>query len=171
MATAFISPLFQKSDAYRLLRYAFERLYALPCPEVAKTPEGKPYFPLRPDVFFSLSHTEDMAMVCLGAAPCGCDVQLVRPLRPGTAAYVCREEELLDFDFFQLWTLKESFIKLRGRFIPYKDMVFRRVDGTVAAPAPDVRSRLYEVKGHAAAVCALEEPPAALISVPAKNLP
>ncbi len=171
MVTAFYSALREKGDAYRLLEYAFGRLYALPCPEIAKTPEGKPCFPRRPDVFFSLSHTKSMTMVCLGSAPCGCDIELIRPVRESAVKYACGEDELAEFDFFELWTLKESLIKLRGRFTPYRDMVFRRAGGAIAASDPGVRARVYAVEGHAAAICALEEPPEALIRVPIKNLP
>ena len=47
---------------------------------VAKTEHGKPYFPDVPDLFFSIAHTNGYAVVALGDAPCGIDIEPIRPL-------------------------------------------------------------------------------------------
>ncbi len=170
MVTAFYSDSGEKADAYRLLAYAYEKLHAAPMPEIAKTPEGKPYFPSRPGVFISVSHTPGRVMVCLGEAPCGCDTQILKNVPDRVASRVCAEAELAEFGFFELWTLKESLIKLTGRFIPYKDMVFRRDGADILPPSPGVRARLYPADTHMSALCAKTDPPDRLIYVPVRNL-
>lgn len=170
MVKAFYSDTEKRADAYGLLRFAYERLCGDPCPEIEKTAEGKPFFPSRPGVHFSISHTQGRVMVCIADGPCGCDTQLIRPVRENVLRRVCADGELADFDFFELWAMKESFIKLRGVFIPYREMPFRRADGLIRAPDPAVHTRLYPAPGFMSAVCALEPPEEELIFVPPKNL-
>ncbi len=170
MIEAFISDGGAKADAYRLLAFAYRRLYGAPLPEIAKTPEGKPFFPARPEVFFSLSHTPGRVMASIGGVPCGCDVQIIKPVSDSVIARVCAPEELADFTFFELWTLKESLIKLRGRFIPYREAAFRREGAEIKTPLENVRARLYPAGAYMAALCCAGSPPEEVIFVPAGNL-
>ena len=41
-----------------LLKFAYSSLFGGEMPEISKTPDGKPYFASRPDICFSLSHTD-----------------------------------------------------------------------------------------------------------------
>lgn len=170
MLEAFISDGGARADAYRLLAYAYRHLYGAPLPEIVKTPAGKPFFPAHPDIFFSLSHTRGRVMVCMGDVPCGCDIQIIRPVSDSVVAKTCAPEELAVFDFFELWTLKESLIKLQGRFIPYREMVFLWDGAEIRPPLENVRARLYPAGTHMAALCCVGEPPKAEIYVPAGNL-
>ncbi len=170
MIQAFASDSGVRADAYRLLAYAYRRLYGAPLPEIVKTPEGKPFFPARPEVYFSLSHTQGRVMVCIGDMPCGCDTQLKRPVSDGVIARTCAPEELAAFDFFELWTLKESLIKLRGRFIPYREMVFFRDGDAVRTSPGDIQARLYPAGAYMSALCCAGTPPEAEFFVPARNL-
>lgn len=154
MLTAFTTDSGARRDAWRLLEYAFRARFAAPLPEVRRTPEGKPYFPGLPNTHFSLSHTPGRSMVCIADAPCGCDVQALRPVGESVIRRVCTEAELAEFAFFELWCLKESFIKLTGRFVPYRDMEFRRRDGIVLTPRPNLAARLYPEPGFQAAIVA-----------------
>ncbi len=159
MVTAFITDSGNRRDAWRLLEYAFRARFAAPLPEVRKTARGKPYFPDFPNVRFSLSHTPGRSMVCIANAPCGCDIQALRPVGESLIRRVCAEAELAEFDFFELWCLKESFIKLTGRFVPYLDMEFRRRDGVILPPRPGLAARLYPEPGYQAAVVVEGAPP------------
>ncbi len=170
MIEAFASDGGGRADAYRLLAYAYRRLYGAPLPEIVKTPEGKPFFSARPEVYFSLSHTRGRVMVCMGDVPCGCDTQLTRPVPDSVVARTCTPEELAAFDFFELWTLKESLIKLRGRFIPYREMVFFRAGGEIRTASEGVLARLYPAGAYMSALCCEGTPPEAEIFVPARNL-
>ena len=146
----------------RLLNEAFLREYGEPAPPIAKTPEGKPYFQLRPDICFSLSHSGEHLLCVLGEAPAGCDIQQRRTLRPGTEERLMDERERKDFDFFELWCLRESFLKMNGSG-SLRSVRFRREGGHIIAPLPNAVCRLYDgIEGCACAVCTLgaEAPPA-----------
>ncbi len=155
--------LHSASDAVRrLLAEAFLREYGETVPELAKTPEGKPYFPSRPDIYFSLSHSGEHLLCALGDAPVGCDVQLRRSLRPGTIEKLMDERERMDFDFFELWCLRESFFKMSGGG-SLRSARFRREGELIIAPAGNAVCRLYGgIEGCACAVCLSEgeAPPA-----------
>ena len=95
--------------------------------DIAADAAGRPFFPNR-DTDFSISHSGALAAVSLarGKNPrTGCDVELVRS-RAGAPAiaeefFTAPEREYIEsggrFDetrFYQIWTLKECFLKLRG---------------------------------------------------------
>ena len=170
MLTAYISDSGDKRDARRLLALAVREIYGIPMPEIAKDANGKPFFPARPDIHFSLSHTRTHVMAILSDALCGCDVETVRPVREAVAARVCAPEELTCFDFFSCWVLKESFLKVTGAPRPLDTLRFTRRDGRIVTPDPAIAARLYEVAGCAAAVCGAGPLPETLILVPANNL-
>ena len=50
-------------------------------PPVERSPRGKPLFAGKHDRWFSLSHSEGIALCALSSAPVGVDVELVRPRR------------------------------------------------------------------------------------------
>ncbi len=168
---AYYSDSGRRADAYALLALAVERVCGIPCPEVAKDPRGKPYFPLRRDIHFSISHTGRFVMAAVSAAPCGCDVEVRRPLRASVEKRVCGEAELAALPFFDLWVLKESYIKLVG-FLPCElnKLCFSLEGGCIIAPDPRVQSRLYTLPGASAGICALEPPPEELIFIPHEEL-
>ncbi len=86
---------------------------------------GKPYFPERPDIRFSLSHSGQMAMAVFSDTETGCDIQQMKePNEKLARRFFCREETdwLLAAEseterkirFYRLWTLKESYLKATG---------------------------------------------------------
>ena len=82
-------------------------------PPVERSPRGKPLFAGVEGRWFSLSHSEGLALCALSDAPVGVDVEVVRPRRAGLPAYTLSGEELEQFDgswedFYRLWTRKES---------------------------------------------------------------
>ncbi|MDR3277456.1 MAG: 4'-phosphopantetheinyl transferase superfamily protein [Oscillospiraceae bacterium] len=146
---------------YALLARLVREEYGVPLPAVQKTPAGKPFFPDRPDIHFSLSHTVTHVLAAVSDSPVGVDVETVRPRRAGLAARVCSPEELALFDFFDLWVLKESCIKLRGGTLgDIFSLRFSRADGKILAPDPGVSCELYgSVPGCRAAVAVLNGNP------------
>lgn len=142
---------------YALLKYMVTREYGIPMPAVKRFQTGKPYFPERSDIHFSLSHTSTHVLCAVSAKPVGVDIEAVRPVRPGVAGRVCTPDELLAFKFFELWVLKESFIKLSGNTdISLKKICFARDGERIITPDKSVAARLFEdVPGCRAAVCSL----------------
>lgn len=87
------------------------------CPELARTPRGKPFFPSVHGRWFSLSHSGGYAVCALSEdGPVGVDIELVRPHRETLPSHVLTPQELEGFDgswddFTRLWTRKESWCK------------------------------------------------------------
>ena len=109
--------------AWLLLRAALEELGAEPGP-LAVGPQGKPFFPDRPDLHFNLSHSGETVLCALSPSPVGCDIETISSARPELAArfFHPAEREILASlpeaeaaaDFARLWTLKESYLKATG---------------------------------------------------------
>jgi len=151
-------------------------------PEIKKTPNGKPYFPDRPDIHFSLSHSRTHVLCALSGAPVGVDIESPRQISKRAVGYFCSPGELALFDPLDLWVLKESYVKLiGGTFALIKASRFSRVGGRIIAPefapefaaefapefAPEkpVMARLYGIGGCRAAVCSVGECPAVSIEL------
>ncbi|MBQ4064589.1 MAG: hypothetical protein IJD10_00665 [Clostridia bacterium] len=102
----------QHTAAYELLDAAVSFL-GMTCGHIEKTEHGKPYFPDRPDLFFSLSHTDGFAVCAVGDEPCGIDIEAEREIteriRDRFLGGASQEEALLR------WTQRESYGKLEGR--------------------------------------------------------
>lgn len=167
----FYSSVGGRAAAYALLRFAWRETYGGALPAVAKTPAGKPYCPSRPDVHFSLSHSRGHVMVALGSSPCGCDVEEERPVSAALRRRVAAEEELAQFAFLELWTLKESMVKYRGGpDAPMASLRFTRADGAPRPADGSACAALYPVPGAFAAAVAAEELPSAAEFVPPETL-
>lgn len=91
-----------------------------------RDPYGKPYFPEHPEIHFNMSHTKGCVCCALADQPVGVDVELQRPMkhRDQVVERFSEEEHRLweqtskeqrERLFFQLWVLKESYVKADGR--------------------------------------------------------
>jgi len=130
---------------YSLLEYVFTaKSYGKTLPEIEKTPNGKPYFPARPDIHFSLSHTKTHVLCALSDKPVGVDIESPRHISARAIGYFCLPEELAQFDPLDLWVIKESYIKLLGATLPaVKDLRFSRDGGVIVAPDETAVVKLY----------------------------
>lgn len=128
----------QQADSYRLfadsvrcvaadalLRYALaERFGTEKGFTIARTELGKPYVENREDFHFSLSHSGSWVCIAYAASPVGLDVEAIGHSRnPQTMArrFFNEDEQRhllsqtdLDTAFTEIWTAKESYIKLLG---------------------------------------------------------
>ena len=113
----------QDAPPLSLLSYALDREAGLAAlPEIARTEQGKPYFPKRPDLQFSWSHSGSYVLLALSRRPVGIDIERVRPRRESLPRYVFPEEELAEYRamggdwpaFYTLWTRKEAWCKYTG---------------------------------------------------------
>ncbi len=151
----------------QLLDWAWRREFGGVMPTVLKTEKGKPYFDARPDVHFSLSHTDSHVLCAIGLAPVGADVQTHRQVSDRVQEYTTGERERTLFDFFELWCLKESYIKLKGRYTGLlRETVFDLQDGCIIAPEEGISCRVYHnIPGCTAAVCYMGDGDAELVYV------
>ena len=119
---------YQRALADQLLWRALGQEYGVEAGslQMARTPQGKPYFP-GGSVQFSLSHCRGMVWCAVSRSPVGADVEGPRPVPRHLVDRVCTQEELAwlfsqpdqDAAFLSLWTLKESVMKLFGQGIAY----------------------------------------------------
>jgi len=95
--------------------------------DIAREASGRPFFPCL-DTDFSISHSGALAAVSLVRGKnlrTGCDVELVRPRKRAREIarefFTPQERKYIESDtrpdgtrFYQIWTLKECFLKLHG---------------------------------------------------------
>jgi phosphopantetheinyl transferase len=102
----------QHTAAYELLDAAVSFL-GHTMGRIEKTEHGKPFFPDRPNLFFSLSHTDGYAVCAVGDAPCGIDIEakgeISEKIRNRFLGGASAEEAVLR------WTERESYGKYEGR--------------------------------------------------------
>ena len=164
--------LAQDSQAYELLTIAVEEQWGLPAlPAIAREEGGKPFFPGSPAHCFNLSHSGNLALCGLDAAPLGVDIQIVKNWRPRLPARVCCQAELdwmegqpsRELAFVTLWALKESRVKQSGLGLRTHIREIRvPLPGTWAEPVQLDGLWFRVIRGDcwAAAVCGLTPPTA-----------
>lgn len=115
----------QHTAGLHLLNIAYGAFAGGAVPDVRKDEHGKPYFPERPDIHFSISHSGSFALCAIDFFPVGADIEFIRPVSPALINRVCSEIETRHSGFFSLWVLKESLVKLRGQLTaPYRKLCF-----------------------------------------------
>ena len=131
---------------------------------LARAGGGKPYLPDAPGFQFNLSHSADWAVCGVGDVPLGVDIQKERPLRRSVyRRFTAAEQALLETlpeqrrqsAFFDLWVLKESYLKATGAGLSGGlDAVSFTLD-PVALSDPDYRAALiaFPEEGYHLAVC------------------
>lgn len=139
----------QRETALELLKQGFWEFFHVEWKEelIKREPEGKPYYTGGEGFYFNISHCNDAVAVAVAVCPVGVDVEGLRDVKYRTVEKCCnieemayvfggvteernrgeslREEEMLRF--LNLWTLKESYVKMTGRGlrIPPKEVNFR----------------------------------------------
>lgn len=129
---------------------------------------GKPYIEGRKDLFFNLSHSGKMVICALAPCEVGCDIERIRPSVSRIAGRYFTEEEQ-EFsahsqkNFFRMWTLKESFLKVTGKglSLPLNSFNISVKDNEITI-SQSVDSRSYSFKeyygfdGYCCSVCAAD---------------
>ena len=91
-------------------------------PDIVTADLGKPELADHPNVHFNISHSGSLAVCVISESPVGVDVEFIRNVDWRLARRCFREDELIwlekapdtDYAFTQLWTRKESYLKLLG---------------------------------------------------------
>lgn len=105
--------------------------------EFDKNKYGKPYLRNRQDFHFNISHSEKWVVCATSCYPIGVDIEYIKSINLNIARRffsedeyrqldACNREQRLSF-FYDLWTLKESYIKATGKglSIPLNSFSFR----------------------------------------------
>ena len=107
-----VSGLTRRQQAWQLLALAAAREWGLsPLPGAAWIPEGKPFFPRRPEICFNLSHSRGAAACALHDREIGVDIERLRT----PPKHLGRGRE--PAEFFRWWTAREATVKRRGEGI------------------------------------------------------
>ncbi|MET3035907.1 4'-phosphopantetheinyl transferase superfamily protein [Chryseobacterium sp. NRRL B-14859] len=86
---------------------------------------GKPYLPEHPDVHFNISHSGDWVVGIVSTDLIGIDIEKITEVKENLTSLALTTEEHQQFQklneternlfFFELWTLKESYVKATGK--------------------------------------------------------
>lgn len=135
---------------------------------------GKPYIENQADFHFNLSHSGDWVACAESYRPVGIDVQRIKDIDFAIAERFFTKEEAKDIFskegdkekkeyFFNLWTLKESYIKADGRglSLPLDSFSFKieknKVFFATQNELKDCFFKIYDLdKGYKVSVCSLE---------------
>lgn len=105
-----------------LLAYGLWRTARITSPKIIRNSFGKPMIKNHSALFISLTHSEGSSAMMISNQRVGIDLEKIRPYRKEAAKRVLNPQELEDLSrkededlgFFQLFTLKESYIKALG---------------------------------------------------------
>jgi 4'-phosphopantetheinyl transferase len=102
---------------------------------------SKPYLPDFPSTFHNISHSGDWVVLVIDDLPVGVDIEEIKPIDFSIVERFFSADEIYEFKsrtedkkqdyFFDLWTLKESYIKAEGKglFIPLNSFSILNIDG------------------------------------------
>lgn len=86
---------------------------------------GKPYLPLNPDFHFNISHSGDWVIGVVSKDLVGIDIEKITDVKTDFSSLAFTDEENQKLmrlhesernaHFFELWTLKESYVKATGK--------------------------------------------------------
>ena len=145
-------------SAENLLRQALKADYGIDMPKIIRDEFGKPRFCDDIGIYFSISHSGEYVLCAVDESPVGADIQIIRPETEKLIRRICSEIELEKADFFTLWCLKESFIKLIGRRDrPYKEIEFLQDGEIYRGPCGSVGKTVSGPEGYRIAVCGFSD--------------
>lgn len=141
-------------------------LYHMEMTSVVVGEHGKP---MLEGVEFNLSHSGDLVICAVSDEPIGCDVEMIRkaPERVAVRYFSESEKEYLnqfcgedyDTEFFRLWTMKESYVKMTGEGMGLPLGIYEIVLGDCArvirdGEIQDCYLTEIEMDGYIISVCA-----------------
>lgn len=140
---------------------------------IAYTEKNKPFLASHPHIHFNISHSGDWVVIAFSEHPVGVDVEKIRKANLGVAKrffseyennvlFGLPEKEQFNY-FFDLWTLKESFLKALGTGLtrPLKSFtVMQSADGFYLHDSDDYQevhfAQLPLDKNHKLSVCSFD---------------
>ena len=119
---------------------------------------------------FNLSHSGNMVVCAVSEKPVGCDVEELRKAPKGVVAryysdveqaYLSRfSADEYDREFFRLWTMKESYVKMTGEGlrVPFEAYEIAMEDvGSIVVRDGKIQNcylSTMELEGHIMSICA-----------------
>ncbi len=128
--------------------------------------EGKNGKPEAEGIFFNVSHSGDYVIGVAADTPIGCDIEKmgIAPLKIADRFFYNSEKEYImshtdkDFAFWQMWTLKESYMKMTGEGMQLRLDKFRIATGDkiIVFREGELQSCTFEHfirDGHSISIC------------------
>lgn len=156
--------------AGRLLLRHVARMHGLDSISLIYGKNGKPYFADHSELYFNISHSNAYLILACSHKEIGVDIEQVRkelpkfPERMLSAAdfqfFQRQEEQQKSQIFFELWTRKESYIKLHGDSIFRKAKELSVSDGKKLLPfmgTPTAYFHTCQWQDYIISVCTLEK--------------
>jgi len=123
---------------------------------IARTEKGKPKVTSHSDIHFSVSHSGKWVVCAVHNTPVGVDLEQIRPIEPEIPPFCLNTKELNAMQaapagaqrqlFFELWTRKESYLKMAGSGLAE--------DPRACRIPRDVHFRQYAIQsGYVATAC------------------
>lgn len=108
--------------SYWLLQYALYKNYGIHSIELSYGRNKKPYLSNYQHIHFNISHCDSGCICAIADKPIGIDIQNIRPFSWSVAMHCCSAAELrllkesadLASEFTKMWTIKESYLKMKG---------------------------------------------------------
>lgn len=112
--------------AYILLKQGLQQEYGITeNPIFGYNENGKPFIIGYPEIYFNISHCKKAAICAIDSHPIGIDIETICEYEEDLKRYVLNDKECQqvqnarypDVEFIRLWTMKESYLKLKGEGI------------------------------------------------------
>lgn len=147
-----------KVDTQDYIKYILERYYNIPNAIICKTINGKPY--LKGDkIFFNASHSKDILALAVGKSEIGLDCEALngkpRPAVLNKFSEREKEEIFSTSDFYEHWTVRESFVKFLGGTLSSMWRKIEFVNGNIyfLNKKENVRLLRFQKEGYTFSVC------------------
>ena len=148
---------------------------------IARTEFGKPYLENSPGIRFNLSHSGYIAMCAISDKEIGCDVERIESPRLALAKrfFSVEEREYLEGlpqdererAFYDIWTLKESFLKATGTGLTVSPSSFSVITNGKVELRQDISPVLWSIRNidvaqdYSAACCSEAEDNATVVEI------
>jgi 4'-phosphopantetheinyl transferase len=106
-----------------LLRYILNKNYGIEDYSISIDKQGKPFLDSHPDIHFNISHSGEIVFVGVSYEAIGVDVEKIHDLDYKELSHhffhlneyktIINSKNPLN-TFFEIWTLKESYVKMKG---------------------------------------------------------
>ena len=165
-----LPPSEQSAMGRALLRYALHKYYGISDTTVAKTDRGKPYLADYPHIHVNITHTDTLVAVAVSDSPVGVDAQTVtdkiygrvakRMFTAGEREYAAKSHE----NFYEVWTKKESFVKMTGEGLSHRTAEIDVLTGDQAS------FRCFSIDNAVLSVCMTDHDETELTEVKIQDL-
>lgn len=148
---------YKLSDDYNNSYIAWSNLYLIlkeeynidiSCIDILENEYGKPFIN---DIYFNLSHSNNIVTICISDEQCGIDVEMVNPkkdlsllMKKILSSNELNQSDVFDY-FIMKWTKIESYFKYNGTGIVYSKINDVNIDSIFTYDILDSQNNKYYI--------------------------